>query len=945
MNSIDRIIDSNSKLNTEILFPNDRMKRIVNDFICDRSGLHSDTNTFIHENYSKNAKDLLKGLTTSSDDFLEFLKNSFRNEELCMMFPFSVREIFVKAIDSIAKKIILTGGNKKEVNSYKWQLYEYMMQLRYSKNLEYENSDEFNNIELIYNKFKKPLLYFIENNAESSIELTKIICTFVLKILKEYLLLELGPSDLLKKTKFKISVPHLMRSLLFGLANIRENTLILFQRVDLFIKNFPELKYHEELNPLNDIETFVKNFKIKKFTLLNKLRNTKSNEILNNIIKLKNLLKDFTFCNTEINEKPIFGNTWMNHQIFLLMYEDIKSKCSDPKEKHCLDNYHKKIIKNIEINIQNKLGDWSLEELELSLKIQKERLKWFYFADTFIDSFSIHIEGFIIPALEKWLDSNRSIKVLCSSIDEKNSKLDQEKSFIEKVILKEDQNIDDQVKYVDGIPKKEKKKNTENIQKSISIEKKNEERKIENVIKESQQEEIKEKEISNNISLKEVKKVISKNQFSVEELTFLRGLTRKIESMDSSPARIALRQSLKHITDAIIVYRLLSKKGEFNIKRGSRIATSMVEACYYAAEQFLKYLYYKNEKLNEETPEFIDTHNLIILGKQAGLAEKDIPSCIKDNYLGGYWTRYLYNQKRGWENSDDVKLTPQLLTSLLNLYENPNNKEVTKIKTSLQLHLTQLCKFFRAHLPISNTEKKEIQELIQDEAEQLGVLLSPKEQMDKSFLDTLLKQCKELQGNVKGFHETHPIFDKFRQLEKVIIELTDDSVLLNQEIYCEELSLHLSSLFYRQYLVLKWMMQLVYELQTGIDCDENDLGVLCTQISWAETLKGEWLEFMKTHYFNINSWARYLFKYETILAIPQQILLQAELIRENWGLAVDYKFEGNNVETKLNFIEVKTEGLDYQEILKKTHLFFQKTMEFIEKQLLPELKSTIEKNK
>lgn len=236
---------------------------------------------------------------------------------------------------------------------------------------------------------------------------------------------------------YHMPVVNLKSGLSHCIEKIRVNTLSFLNTAESLIVNYEKIKVHCSVKSGAKILEIIRDFRSKKFTLLNNLKKNSFYDVVESLPDLKKMVYCF---NDLFNGPGGFGDNNESYEVLSLLLKDVQKKSLEDSEgkKYLLDEYDGKTIDGVTISIPKgrEFGEWSIDELKIFVDFQNIRLALHRLGDTSIASYTNNAFN-IIDSLKTWSDKHRKkgdLKSLCTRIDRLDDKVMEDENDIDEKI-------------------------------------------------------------------------------------------------------------------------------------------------------------------------------------------------------------------------------------------------------------------------------------------------------------------------------------------------------------------------------------------------------------------------------------------------------------------------------------------------------------------------------
>lgn len=568
------------------------------------------------------------------------------------------------------------------------------------------------------------------------------------------------------------------------------------------------------------------------------------------------------------------------------------------------------------------LDDWSIEELKKLIEFGKVRERWPEYGDAYINSvITALLLGKIIPTLENWAKNKTESEI---------KKLFEPKLPIKPTPQKQ-QEPQKQDPLFSNKGKKTKPKSSPPPKRKPRI---SEEEKVDLDVpsKESTIPESKKIQQQSPSSISKELKIEASQSLSSEDVAIILNLIDMFEAKEISKVSTQAAKSFRHffmyMVDMLIIQNRLSDIDE------ALGASLKVGSSYHVLEQLLRYLKFSEDK--EITWDSVYTqHNLQGLYLQLASKDSKIPEIVKQLRLGTYWNHSTFSQASKLMDLFPNRKLPTVLTHLLTLAQKPNSDKVQEAKIELSKLGQQTLDVSKTCLPLIFEKSKTM--LLRSWETITLPGLDLKEQISIHTLNSLKEGIAEMEKRL-SVPLSHPIRDRFKQLQKDILILSATIEILNKPMPSDELSLFVRTAVYWQNRMMENLLKAITEQKTGVGSNDaqHDLVVLFKDI-WKKDTDSKELKFLESHYPMLNNLSRYPFEPETGKGEIHEAILHAERLRLHPEIEKGFEVKGN----RLNPIVLSSDNGNYAGIMKTLAAFLGESSVLMEKLLYPELKRVV----
>lgn len=735
-----------------------------------------------------------------------------------------------------------------------------------------------------------------------------------------------------KPIAIDVPILHIKEAYDLCMEKMRRELRWFIDKAEGDLRPYSEMKAHPLLNPSKKL---LGNIDIIRPLLsrIDTLFGENLGEVLKKLEMAKKLLCQFRtrFADSEDYAKyPSFVDLPnMTKLLSIICGDAIKNGKEQNFTVSLKDYQHKELLVDGELTIVTfaenvPLDDWSIEELKKLIEFGKLRERWPQCGDAYINSVILLLLEKIIPTLENWAKNKTESEI--------------KKLFEPTVSIKQTPKKQlEQQKHDHFFSSKENKSKPKNSpttkRKPCVIE----EEKVDlvDLSKESQiSESLKGKRINQQSPsfISEELKVETPQSLSSEDVAIIFNLIDMFEAKEISKVSIQASKSFRHffmyMVDMLIIQNRLSDLDE------ALEASLKVVIPYHVLEQLLRYLKFSEDK--EISWDSVYTqHNLQGLYLQLSSKDSKIPEIVKQLRLGTYWNHSTFSQATKLLDLFPNRKLPTVLTHLLTLAQKPNSEKVQEAKIELSKLGKQTLDVSKTCLPII-FEKSKNEHLRSWETIILPGL-DLKEQISIHALNSLKEDIAEMEKRL-NVPSSHPIRDRFKQLQKDILILSATIGILNKPMLSDELSLFVRTAGYWQNRMMENLLKAIAELKTGVSSndDQHDLVVLYKDI-WKKDTDSKELKFLESYYPMLNNLSRYPFEPETEKGKIHEAILHAERLRLHPEIEKGFEVKGS----KLNPISLSSENGNYAGIMKTLTAFLNESSVLMEKLLLPELKCVV----
>lgn len=692
--------------------------------------------------------------------------------------------------------------------------------------------------------------------------------------------------------EYKMKVSEIKDIVVEFLSSIRANASSVFSTIIFELK-----KYENSTNKKFSSEVIKRSSDMKKtISLLNKMVGSidfKSSEnIISNMDKIDTVLGGIY----EIFERgglcfggpTTFGNNTQVLTTFKNILADMELSGNDLKDESIKYNLDKYRMRTGEYKLfKMKMGEWSYTEFSEFVEYQSRYYVWHTMADTYICRMIRELRKPYLPALKEWAQKNKDYKKLCSSIDRAPSV-----SFNPGCKPK---TLDEQVAFVMGTtPKKGGGGSRTTIGKTEKLNK------------------------------QQVKSVsLSKPRWASHTIRDITKMLGSKELVISEVSRAALGNARIHLEDLSVVRGWLEDLDPIKFSTPSYLANQSARSTFYVLEQLLRYLIL--EKYQDVNVNSLGHHNLKRLFEKLHPKVSEHPKIFEQVSQAYVWTCYTFIQENGWKGIDEKKM-PELLKMVVGLFEDPQFLKMDTLKQILEGYSDQALVFLNDSLKVETTTEKT--DIIKKEP----VIFKSSKKIDWKKFIHLAEECLKLEEALSSFADyVLRIMEVRKEIDSILCSLKR----LGGSITSDDLPVLVKSTLYAQYKIFEGLLEVTSNQTTGLSIFEqhispHDLGSMYQSLGLTGELAESTLTFINTQFAEFNRIHRYPLQVKELVSPLHELILQAEMLRENPKLKVDQEM----VKTVLTPIEVRSEELNHQSIIDRLTKHLDQTMLIIEKQLL-----------
>lgn len=692
--------------------------------------------------------------------------------------------------------------------------------------------------------------------------------------------------------EYKMKVSEIKSIVVEFLSSIRANASSVFSMILFELK-----KYEKSTNVAFSKEVKKRSSDIKKMvSLLNKMIgfiDLKSTEdVIINIDRIDKVLEDiyqvFQGGGVCFGGATTFGNNTNALAVFKSILEDMKLSGNDLKDesiKYDLDKYR---MRTGEVKLfKMKMGEWSFKEFSEFVEYQSRYYVWHTMADTSICRMLRELRKPYLPALKEWSQKNKDYKKLCSIIDQAPS-ISFNPGYKPKT-------IDEQVAFVMGTEPKRGGPSPKRI------------------IGKTEQ-----------LQQQQVKSVpLSKPRWASHTIRDITKMLGSKELVISEVSRAALGNARIHLEDLSVVRGWLEDLDPIKFSTPSYLANQSARSTFYVLEQLLRYLIL--EKYQDVNVNSLGHHNLKRLFEKLHPKVSEHPKIFEQVSQAYVWTCYTFIQENGWKGIDEKKM-PELLKMIVGLFEDPQFLKMDTLKQILEGYSDQALVFLNDSLKVETTTEKT--DIIKKEP----VIFKSSKKIDWKKFIHLAEECLKLEEALSSFADyVLRIMEVRKEIDSILCSLKK----LRGSITSDDLPVLVKSTLYAQYMIFKGLLEVTSNQTTGLSIFEqhirpHDLGSMYQSLGLTGELAESTLSFINKQFNQFNKIGRYPLQVKELMSPLHELILQAEMLRENPKLKVDQEM----VKTVLIPIEVSSEGLNHQSIIDRLTKHLDETMQIIEKQFL-----------
>ncbi len=887
----------------------------------------------VFEKLDNNIPSLTKQYQQISSIILEKFKGRIKPVHYLM----NLNQFLYHYFEEMINQNYLYFPNENDLLVYRKILITILSRLRYANEPNFEKKTIIEKALAFFNASQNALKLVGELDeqevvhSENLLELIKVILDNpdVLNMSLSYFIQPTLPKITQAAFLFDFSVILLKNHLHSSLERLKLHFTFIGDLIEEEMKKFLTLRQHAKLNPTKALLNALKTFRKDTFPLLNTLNVEDFSNLMSSLPKLKKILKEFhNLFNLSTNpNKVAFDDTSNDTFIMQAIYDHIKDKSANTVI--CLDDYNEKLINGVLFRFYPDIikGKWTIKETEELKFCYKARTHCHQLADSFINPIVSHILLDVIPHLTSWHNSHANKKyfaILLKVISPKK-KIEPPPPTTNSV---ENKSVDELAKWIEGDkPTTISNKTIKTAKKVSSVPSK-----IKTVPKKNEKPQVKEKAKTTTHS----KKHDFIEAFSEDDLAILSMIGNELASSDSTKipeAFAALRESFMYLMDAILINQQLEKNKTLDPNQRSFWLLDLIHRLHDFPEQALRHHnIIKLQEKNNDVDQF-GHHNLKGLYRQLNPDETmKIPSVVNKFFLANFWLEYHPEQTRRWQ-SIPHKTPPALLEKIRLIIDDPSSKKIEDIQKELQSDLQDMFAFLKELFPKANTNVLQSWKSVE---------LTPNQSIDTEVLDTALTQVRTLREKLT-WTTSHPIFDKFQQLEDAIKFLIQGYTLLNKPIQSILVSSVMRSNLAAQSSVVELFLLLIHEVKKGESVRNHNIEVISSMIPWSTEIKAETLDFLKKEYVKARKTSHNPFQEITIVNLFHRIIVKSELGRERPELINGDESQDDEVKTPLNFLSLssKDKALSYETIFQEAKTLFDQTLSSIIDELLQELTDAI----
>jgi len=703
-----------------------------------------------------------------------------------------------------------------------------------------------------------------------------------------------------------------------SINKIRVHFLSIVPVIEQKLKQYSDLRSHDLLNPSEKLRKMVVAFREEKLPELNRLNVEDFRQVYGIRKKLKELLQDFRdlFARGDNfpNEFFLSDHTTVNLMLDSLIkhIRSMNPKVSDD-DLFCLDDYNRiPMSKLAAIEFMPKIikGKWTFKEIKQIHELYRDIFYWHRLGSSFISNPIQQILDTELPNLSQWYSSHSKKK----NFDDLLTVISPPKRS-----RQPERSIDSLVEFIEGPKKGNKNKPKPKRKTETSSDNDVLAEKPQTVTKPQETKQISRPIVDNSESLNYIEAFSTESK---EALSYLLEALKILERAKSPKAFAALRESVMHLMDVLLIDQQVEQKTPFAV-------VQEIYGIYHVCEQYLRYSNLIQFGENQE----VNHHNLVRLYKQLHPKEDeiDIPECFRDFQFANYWVNYTVAMRRSWvliQNED--RPIPPILNHIHQLMEPQKSKEVIKVQAALQEHAKKAISFvkelFKAKISTTVLQWK-------------SIALTPPKKIDISGMNELLIEIENLTSELP-WAQSHTIYDKFKQVQSDLKYLIEGITTLNQPIQSMNLSLLVRGIFFKQARIIEQILQIIYEIKKGEDISDHDMSLIRTKISKYDKVSQKSMEFLEVEYAKAHKTTRNPFQEQEPVNRLHEWILIAEMIRENPEYAIGFEKQNDDNKTWLNFLPIasKKKAMHYEIIHSEIATLLQKTVSIVRKELIEELK-------